>query len=209
MVKNQLNGNLYGTKFMNRKGTLGIVVLLAAILGAGSAWYYERHQSSYPAYPDEVHVHSDFVLQITDQQIDLTDNRYQSYAGSVKHDDIHIHDNEDHVIHRHAEDITLVEFLASININLTSDCLTMDDGSEYCADENDELTLYVNGAQHKDPTTYINQEEDQLLLYYGPRNNDQLPNYLDAITDESCIYSGTCPERGIAPAESCGLSCEL
>lgn len=158
---------------------------------------------------DEVHVHSDFLFYIHDTRIDLSDDIYQSSVKGVQHENFHLHDNDQNVLHRHANGLTLTEFLASIDFILTTDCLTTDRAETYCIDETNEIALYVNGEQNEDYLSYIPQEEDQILLYYGSIESPELDSYLSSITDESCIYSGTCPERGLPPPESCGITCEI
>ncbi len=182
-------------------------VLFLIILAGGGYYLYSKYLP-FNTYEPEVHVHSDFKIIINDEWIRLTDKRYQSSTEQTLHDDIHLHDDKDDVVHRHAEGITFVEFLSSIGFALTEDCLTDDEGEIFCTDEANELVLYVNG-EPTDSTGYINTEEDSILLYYGMRNNPKLTEYFSAITDNSCYYSGTCPERGIAPPESCGLTCDI
>jgi len=58
-------------------------------------------------------------------------------------------------------------------------------------------------------TTYVPVDDDRILLYYGEATNTMIATYLENIPDDSCYYSGTCPERGVAPDEECGLTCEL
>ncbi|MEZ4200423.1 MAG: hypothetical protein R3B69_02410 [Candidatus Paceibacterota bacterium] len=96
-----------------------------------------------------------------------------------------------------------------MGFGLADDCIQLDTGEVLCSDEQKLLVVYVNGTPIEHPSSYVNQEEDQILVYYGALDNPKLPDYLAMVTDESCIYSGTCPERGIAPPESCGLTCEL
>lgn len=183
----------------------GVVLLLVA----GASYYLYQKHNPFTYYEDEVHVHADFLIYINDKKIDLTDVKYQSSAEQILHKNVHLHDGEDNVIHRHAEGITFAEFLGSVGFTLTNDCLTADTNETLCDSEGSVLTLYVNKEPYSDIVSYIPQEEDQILLYYGTTDNPKLNDYLNAITDESCIFSGTCPERGIAPAESCGLTCEI
>jgi len=157
----------------------------------------------------EVHVHADFLMYLDDKKIDLTKDEFQSSAEDLKHDDFHLHDNEGHILHRHEENITIVEFLDSINFTLTSSCLTTHEEEKFCEDTDNELTLFVNGEKYNTPEDYIINDEDRVLLYYGLKNSPNLQNYLDEVTDEACIYSGTCPERGLPPPESCGLTCDI
>ena len=179
-----------------------------AIVAGASYYLYQKH-NPFTYYEDKVHVHADFLVYINDKKIDLTDVKYQSSVEQILHKNVHLHDGEDKVVHRHAEGITFAEFLSSVGFTLTNDCLTTDTNENLCSNEGSVLTLYVNKQPYADITSYIPQEEDQVLLYYGAKDNPNLNQYLDSITDESCIYSGTCPERGIAPPESCGLTCEI
>ena len=92
---------------------------------------------------------------------------------------------------------------------MSDECLTLDTKEKYCADENSNLVLYVNGEVRDQISDYTIEDEDQVLLYYGKRTSQDLTDYFDLITDEACIYSGTCPERGTPPPEACGLTCEV
>ena len=185
-----------------------IATTILIILVAAGVYAYE-HYNPFTYYDDSVHVHADFIIYINDQKLNLTDAKYQSSAESIKHKNVHLHDGEDNVVHRHAEGITFAEFLSSVQFTLSDNCLSIDSGEQYCSDTVNALTLYVNKEVNPDIASYIPQEEDQILLYYGARNNLNLERYLEEVTDESCIFSGTCPERGTAPPESCGLTCEL
>jgi len=66
----------------------------------------ETHEHS-----DEVHVHTDFLIVVNDKPIDLTVDRFQAKAGETRPTEVHLHDNQGTIVHRHAEDITLVSFL--------------------------------------------------------------------------------------------------
>lgn len=190
---------------MYKKVIIAIVVIL---LGIFSFRFYQASQM-HDRYDTDVHVHSDFAIYVLDKRLDLTSDKYQSSLKSEKDKNIHIHDGNDHVLHRHAEGITFAHFLKSIGFTLTGDCFTTDTGTTTCSDETNEVSLYVNGQRQTAPTSYINQERDRILLYVGLRNNSNLQTYLDTVTDEACIPSGTCPERGQPVVETCGLTCDL
>ena len=185
---------------------IGLILILLALLGWGFFLYQD--QTTVP-HSNEVHVHADWLMVINDQPVDLTGDTYQSFSGDVKMADFHLHDNEDNVLHRHDDGLTLGMFLESIGFSLTNTCLTTDTNETFCEDTDHALALYVNGVRKKSPPNYVIEEEDQVLLYYGARDQALVDKYLGQITDESCVYSGTCPERGIAPPETCGLTCEI
>jgi len=158
---------------------------------------------------DEVHVHADWKMIINDEHIRFTDEKYQSISGNVQHNDIHLHDYEDYVIHRHADDITFADFLSSISFRLTNECLTTDDGRQLCNNEAKQPMLFVNGERYWEMTEYEINEADRILLYYGSPENPRLAEYIDSVTDEACLYSGTCLERGYKTTSTCGITCEI
>lgn len=170
----------------------------------------ETHPVGYADNSEEVHVHSDFVVYIDGEQLDLSADKYQSKSSQILHANIHLHDNNDEIIHRHDHGVTLGTFFDSLGFELTNDCLVAVDGVSYCSNETEELMVFVNDVRINGPASYVNKEEDQILVYHGStEDTNTITELLLSITDRACIYSGTCPERGTAPPESCGLTCEL
>lgn len=195
-------------------------VVIAGALGVATAFlvssFYNPFQDTDAYNHDdnggestEVHVHADFLFYILDEQVDLTADKYQSSEGDVKHLSFHLHDNIGHVLHRHAAGVTLADFLNSIGFELTNECITDNGGETYCTNDENVLRLYVNGEIYETPHEYITQEGDRVLLYYGDPDSSAITAYLEEVTDEACIYSGTCPERGVPPPETCGATCEI
>lgn len=182
------------------------------LLGAGMALMLygdDIRNTLAPVTLKAVHVHADFSFYIADKRIDLTDLQYQSSSESVKHPTMHFHDGVDTMLHRHAEGVTLGDFMNSIGLQLTDTCITLSTKETYCSDESNALALYVNGTVVTDAPSYVVQEEDRILLYYGDIASANITEYMANITDEACIYSGNCPERGEPPFESCGITCEI
>lgn len=196
-------------------------IFVAFILGVGTMFTlsnvapFHANEEGAPARgssdtaPGGVHVHSDFLVLLAGEELDLSAERYMSAAERTHHEHIHLHDGNDEVIHRHEHDITLADFFSSLGFTLTNECFTTDVGRQYCSDGTQQLLLFVNGEREHAPSSYVNQEGDRLLLYYGDPESDQLQRALERVTNTACIFSGTCPERGTAPPESCGLTCEL
>ena len=181
-----------------------IVIALIAVIGYRVQLALEGANQRYST---EVHVHADFAVYMNGDQLDFSQTEYQSSVGHEKDEDVHLHDGDGKVVHRHAEGVTFAQFLKSIGYELGSDCFTTDTKEQYCTNASSTLAFYVNGTP-ADKTTYIPQEEDQTLLTYGPTDSD-IKSQLASITDESCIHTGSCPERGVAPVESCGLTCDV
>lgn len=173
--------------------------------------FTHMHDSSHP-HPvgaDEVHVHADWKVIINGEHIRFTDDKFQSISGNIQHNDIHLHDYEDLVIHRHADGITFVDFLNSIGYNLTDTCLTNEIEENFCNENENEVRLIVNGERMMDIDGYIIQEADRILLYYGDITNPALRDHVASVTDEACLYSATCLERGYKTTTTCGITCEI
>lgn len=200
---------------MNISENTKYILAAVGILLLGGAFYLYAYGENIRTYfmpqdvQEAVHVHADFSFYILDERVNLTDPQFQSTAENAKHPRIHFHDGVDTMIHRHAEGITLGEFFDSLGMTLSDSCVTLADDRMYCSDNSNQLTLFVNGEAVTEPAQYIVQEEDRLLLYYGDPQSPNLERYKEEITDEACIYSGTCPERGEPPFESCGITCEV
>ena len=176
-----------------------------------NGWPMHNSHTQHPIadpYDTEYHVHADFHIVVNDTLVDLSDDVFMTSSEQHLHDGAHLHDNNGDVKHIHAEEVSFAEFLTSLNITLTDGCLTLD--NEYCSGEDKEVLLYVNNDLYTSPLTqYVPVDNDRILLYYGEATSPTLATYLEKIPDDACYYSGTCPERGVAPAESCGLTCEL
>ncbi|MAZ30137.1 hypothetical protein CL655_02530 [bacterium] len=168
------------------------------------------HPVGYAGNKDEVHVHSDWLVHLNGVTYDFSADAYQTTALQELSDTIHLHDNNGLVVHRHADDVTLADFLNSLGFTLTDSCITTDKNKGFCTNTEQVLTVYVNDEPIVEPSQYVNQEEDQILIYYGARDDTKtLTALLGQLSNQACIYSGTCPERGTPPPESCGTSCEL
>ena len=189
--------------------TVLLIIAVGFVLTREDGFLHGKHLHGVgTSQGDEVHVHGDFRMYIGDERIRFTDAKYQSSTAHAHHVSLHFHDGNDEVIHRHADNVTLVEFFDSIGLKLTNNCVTMDTGTSYCTDGTGTLMLIVNNELRPDIENYIFTEEDRILLYYGDATNPRIKDYVEGVTDLACLYSGTCPERGTPPTEGCGLTCE-
>lgn len=180
------------------------------LLGAALTYQFINVPKEHNDYlSDDYHVHADFLVYLNDAPLNLSEDDYMTTAEQELHEHAHLHDNEGQVQHMHEEGVTFAEFLESLGFELTPECMTVGEES-YCTDEKNVLLLFVNDQPFEgDITTFEAKDEDRVLLYYGEYNAGKITTYLDEVGDDACYYSGTCPERGIAPPESCGLTCEL
>jgi hypothetical protein len=149
-------------------------------------------------------------MYLDHQRIRFTADQYQTTQKRELHPDLHFHNGKDTVVHRHAKDATLVDFLASLGYVMHDGCLISDTNRQYCNSAPEaELIVYVNEEPITSIEDYVFADGDQILVYYGNPNDPRVHTYLNEITDEACIHSGTCPSRGTAPPEACGLTCNI
>lgn len=151
----------------------------------------------------KVHEHADFKLFINNTEFSLSGDQYQSTTGNNLGEEQHLHDNNGWNIHKHLTTRTITDFLASLNITLTSECIILNDGQTYCNKEDKTLKFFVNGKSITDFITYEFNDLDRILISYGAETKEQIKIQLDSVTDLSCMYSATCPERGKPPTETC------
>ncbi len=191
-----------------------IVGIVASVLIG--LFYTAQHNNSWWPWSDdhthseEFHIHADLRIVIDGEVMNLARPEYMSTAESIRHDHVHLHDNDGEVVHIHAPHISLVTFLNSLGITLTDTCLTVDQNS-HCTDESNTLKLIVNGEPYEVVfTSYVPKDLDQILLFFGTKEDtDRAMQEFQNVSDRACIFSGSCPERGLPPPESCGLTCEL
>jgi len=158
------------------------------------------------------HIHADFKAYVNGKALDFSSDKYQSTKEAELDAHTHFHDKNSSTIHIHKEGITLRYFLNTFGIVLTSGCLRLDTGEQYCEGQGKDLALYVNGIEVKNMADYEVKDLDRILLTYGTPSAERVATELTSVTDTACIYSETCPERGTPPTEECvgglGTTCE-
>jgi hypothetical protein len=158
---------------------------------------------------DAYHVHADFLIYVNDTKLDMNREEFMTTNEQSLHSHAHLHDGNGEVLHLHEPGVTFADFLESLSIVLTEDCLTVENQT-FCSTEELQLSLYVNKQPFTGTITeYEPMDDDAILLYYGAYDKDLITTYMNEVKDDACYYSGTCPERGVAPPESCGLTCEI
>lgn len=163
--------------------------------------------------PDPNHTHADFRVMLDGEQVDFTDDVFQTGASTDDHTRdpdlnplrtfLHLHDGIGHVIHRHKPGLTLRDFFASINTGFTENCVVYDvplaEGLE-CSDH--PFRMFVNGQERPFSLNYDFADGDKILLTTAV-DQDVVEAEWAAMTDDACLYSRTCPWRGDPPEENC------
>lgn len=175
--------------------------------------------------PNEFHAHADFAVYINGEKANFAQEKYMSDENNSLAPFVHLHDGKGNIIHFHAQNIALHQFLSSIGWSFDEDCLTTDTNQTYCnqpstgwvtdgycfIDDTNQrvcvqptsgtnlgktLKLYVNGVQNAQMGNYIPKDLDRILITYGNETLEQIQTQINSVTNEACIQSGKCPERG-------------
>lgn len=154
----------------------------------------------------DVHEHADFKVYLNGEAYNFAQDKYMSGEEKSLSNFTHLHDGEGDVIHKHMTTITLGDFFSSLGMQFTEDCFILDDGTDYCNDEENTLQIFVNGKKNRDFGDYELSDLDRILITYGNESDEVIEAQIDSVTDKACIQSEKCPERGEPSDESSCLS---
>lgn len=218
-----------------------IQILVAAAFGIGIGWAVAFAWPPSAINLDPNHNHADFSVWVNGQQLDFSDPSYMSappataamfdlVPSAVAHGDeddghvvsgreyLHLHNGNGHVIHRHKPGLTLGDFFTSIGLQMTAECLMLDDKQfssldqgwvsdfartkNLCNDGKFHWTFVVNGEPRPMDPALVFADEDAILLSYSASDTAWEQQWAQ-MTDDACKYSKTCPWRGTPPTENC------
>src|SRR3990167_6820805 len=105
--------------------------------------------------------HQDFKMYVNGQMVDFSQPKYQLRSNLV-----HFEESNGNVIHTHATGMTVGYMLGTLNIEMTSECLSID-GVWYCNNGNSKLKMYVNSQPSSEFGSYLMKDLDKILVSYG------------------------------------------
>ena len=154
-----------------------VIVLLGIMAYAVTVYsgHLERPDQNFGALGSE-HVHAAFAVKINGEELDFSQEKYQ-----VQSQYIHVENNDGNTLHRHATGVPVGEFFASLGMNVTDSCFTLENKTSYCSDGNSNLEFYVNGNKTNSIANYILKEDNRILIVYGNKNAMETQQDLDAL----------------------------
>ncbi len=190
---------LYGLyKVAKKLVIVGIMVAAAVIVGN----ILVETQKPEIGMVGEIHHHADFKVYLNGVPYNFSQEKYQSKSNNSLSNFAHLHDMNGNIIHKHAQGVTLGFFFETLGMKLNSTCLVLDDETSYCNKGDKEWKMYVHEKHNDEFEGYDIQDEDKILLSYGHETGEEIQEQINAVTDEACIYSLTCPEKGMPPEEA-------
>ena len=156
----------------------------------------------------EFHIHADFKVNLNGSYINFSNDQFQSTSSKNLHEFVHLHDSNGDVIHYHERNQNLSDFFSSLGMELNELYFIDHNGFIYETNSTHKLSVFVNGKEISDHSSYVAKDLDQILIIYHQVDIDISQNLKD-VTDKACIESAKCPERGEPSEGSCvtGSSC--
>lgn len=154
-----------------------VIVLLGIMAYAVTVYsgHLERPSQNFGPLGSE-HVHAAFAVKINGEKLDFSQEKYQ-----VQSQYIHVENNDGNTLHRHATGVPVGEFFASLGMNVTDSCFTLENKTSYCSNGNSNLEFYVNGNKTNSIANYVLKEDDRILIVYGNKNAMETQQDLDAL----------------------------
>ncbi len=125
------------------------------------------------------HTHAAFLVKVNGENIDFRQPQYQ-----VVSDYIHVENGDGTTLHRHATNVTFVEFLKSVKMDIDeqNNCLVFNNnGTEYCNNNFNQLRTFVNGNPTNSISDYVINDNDRLLVMYVKETEEQLTEALNEL----------------------------
>ena len=119
------------------------------------------------------HEHAAILVVVLGQKLDFSLEPFQGKSPWI-----HFEGGNGEIIHRHAGGITLGFLFDTIKINLTEQCLSYKESTEFCTDEKYTLQFYINEEQVDDIRNYEIMEGDKILITYGNYDNELIKKQL-------------------------------
>jgi hypothetical protein len=135
------------------------------------------------------HIHADFKMYVEGKEWNLFKEK-----NFEKNKFVHFHPTtnpkkpNENVIHVHAGGISLAQFLRTLGVEMTNECLIIED-IKYCENGSKMLKLYVNGEIISDPERYKIKDLDKILISFGNENEAEIKDQLNSIDNNAKTHS--------------------
>ncbi|MFY9299591.1 MAG: hypothetical protein WAO91_00170 [Candidatus Nitrosotenuis sp.] len=171
--------------------TIFVVLITVVIFGGSSAISFiispsksiqiatvDNTTTSKVIQSNEGHVHAALMVFVNGKSIDFSDAKYQNRDMLA-----HFENGDGITLHNHSKRAWLGMFFQTLNITFAKNCFTLDNGTSYCSDFDNQISFVVNGRQNSQFQHYIPKDGDRILISYGkPENVNKEIDILDFVT---------------------------
>jgi hypothetical protein len=141
---------------------------------------------------DTVHYHADFAFYLNGQKDEFKSfTFYEEIAACDAHDAdnskgrAHLHNQNNHLVHVHADGITWGYFFANLGYTLGDTIVKTDSGAYIDGQDGNQLTFLLNGQKIDAIATRVIHSEDVLLINYGKDDDKTLQSRYDTIPHDA------------------------
>ena len=176
------DGSYFASSRRKKKKYMMIIIPIVAaiiVIAVISAVMYSTQQAANNNNYGPVgsaHEHAAFAIKINGKQINFSQPKYQVQSRLI-----HVEGGDGTTLHRHATGVPVDEFLKSVKMNIENGCFVLDDGKQYCNNEENKLRFFINGNETDSINNYVINPNDRILVIYGNENADQINQELDAL----------------------------
>lgn len=175
-------------RIKNLKTIILPIIAAIVIIAVISIYVFSQNTLSVAGFGPlgSAHEHAAFLVKVNGKNIDFSQPQYQ-----VQSDYIHVENGNGTTLHRHATNVTFVDFLKSVKMDIDkkNNCLAFTNGTEYCDDDNNKLRTFINGNSTGSISDYVLKNNDRLLVIYGNETDEQIANALDELNRIEIQYN--------------------
>lgn len=150
---------------MNRRIVIGAIVgAVVGILAVGAVRFFTTHQQ-------ETHYHANFSVYINGVEQKFEGPQYyQEVSACDTHDSpltrTHMHDDNAHLVHVHADLVTWADFFANLGWSLNNSML-YDGKTAYINGQEGKLRFLLNGQPTRSIAGEVIGDQDRLLIDFS------------------------------------------
>lgn len=137
---------------------------------------------------DAVHYHANFALYINGQHDEFKNFSFYEEVQACNTNDkdnvkarVHMHDENNHLIHVHANGVTWSQFFTNLDYALGDNLIKTDKGVYVDGQDGNKLTFMLNGKETGTIADTVIKSEDVLLINYGKDDQSTLQKRYDDI----------------------------
>ncbi|HWZ65263.1 MAG TPA: hypothetical protein VNX65_00525 [Patescibacteria group bacterium] len=161
---------------------LGFLIGIVVFIGVRFVWLPNN----------EVHYHANFAVFINGKREPFSGTQYYqevAMCGQTTSPQslIHMHDNNNHVVHVHANTQTWGQFFNNLGWVL-GDTLLSDGTNVYQDGANGKLSFILNGKATRSIANEIIQDKDRLLISFGVQDSTTLQKQSDQVESDAAHF---------------------
>jgi hypothetical protein len=167
---------------------LGIVVGVVGLAGFRFATVHA---------PEPVHFHANFAVVVDGQRVDFSGDQFMEEIGACKAghqmsptERVHLHDNNQDVVHVHHDGVTWGHFFANLRGGLGDDYLRLPDGRLLVPGDGKTLKFILNGQGEYSVYNQPIRSTDRLLVSFGSETEREVvERQFPLVADNAAEYN--------------------